>query len=281
MSDNSRVRVSIVGVVIVALFSALLARLWFLQMGAEAGAPVPGGRAQHAGWCRPNRRAAASSTATATCSPRTSRRGRSPSTARSTKTTRARVHRPALRGARAAVHGRAAGTELQRPAPVAAQARDRRARRARDRPGSRSSSTIENYPGVERPEARPCGTIRTASTLAAQVLGYVGEIADEQLEDAASDAGYQEGDDDRAGRRRGARTSRCCAASRGARRSRSIRPATGRRTARCRSGHGRQRRQADDRRRVGRARPSSRSRRASSPRASNRTRTSRTSASRT
>jgi len=35
MSDNSRVRVSIVGVVIVALFSSLLARLWFLQMGPE------------------------------------------------------------------------------------------------------------------------------------------------------------------------------------------------------------------------------------------------------
>ncbi|HWS48286.1 MAG TPA: penicillin-binding protein 2 [Acidimicrobiia bacterium] len=35
MSDNSRVRVSIVGVVIVALFGSLLARLWFLQMGPE------------------------------------------------------------------------------------------------------------------------------------------------------------------------------------------------------------------------------------------------------
>ena len=35
MSDNSRVRVSIVGVVIVALFSTLLARLWFLQIGAR------------------------------------------------------------------------------------------------------------------------------------------------------------------------------------------------------------------------------------------------------
>jgi penicillin-binding protein 2 len=35
MSDNSRVRVSIVGVVIVALFAALFARLWFLQMGPE------------------------------------------------------------------------------------------------------------------------------------------------------------------------------------------------------------------------------------------------------
>jgi len=35
MSDNSRVRVSIVGVVIVALFASLLARLWFLQVGPD------------------------------------------------------------------------------------------------------------------------------------------------------------------------------------------------------------------------------------------------------
>ena len=35
MSDNSRVRVSIVGVVVVVLFSTLLARLWFLQSGPE------------------------------------------------------------------------------------------------------------------------------------------------------------------------------------------------------------------------------------------------------
>jgi penicillin-binding protein 2 len=35
MSDNSRVRVSIVGIVVVALFSTLLARLWFLQSGPE------------------------------------------------------------------------------------------------------------------------------------------------------------------------------------------------------------------------------------------------------
>src|SRR5258708_24157248 len=35
MSENSRVRVSIVGVVIVALFASLFARLWFLQMGPE------------------------------------------------------------------------------------------------------------------------------------------------------------------------------------------------------------------------------------------------------
>ncbi len=35
MTDNSRVRVSIVGVVIVALFASLFARLWFLQMGPE------------------------------------------------------------------------------------------------------------------------------------------------------------------------------------------------------------------------------------------------------
>jgi penicillin-binding protein 2 len=35
MSDNSRVRVSIVGVVVVALFASLFARLWFLQMGPD------------------------------------------------------------------------------------------------------------------------------------------------------------------------------------------------------------------------------------------------------
>jgi penicillin-binding protein 2 len=34
MTDNSRVRVSIVGVIVVALFGALLARLWFLQVGS-------------------------------------------------------------------------------------------------------------------------------------------------------------------------------------------------------------------------------------------------------
>src|SRR5215831_14381180 len=35
MTDNSRVRVSIVGVIVVALFGALLARLWFVQVGAS------------------------------------------------------------------------------------------------------------------------------------------------------------------------------------------------------------------------------------------------------
>ena len=40
MTDSSRVRVSIVGVVVVALFSTLLARLWFLQSGAETGLKV-------------------------------------------------------------------------------------------------------------------------------------------------------------------------------------------------------------------------------------------------
>jgi penicillin-binding protein 2 len=38
MSDNSRVRVSLVGVVIVALFASLFARLWFLQVGPEQSA---------------------------------------------------------------------------------------------------------------------------------------------------------------------------------------------------------------------------------------------------
>jgi penicillin-binding protein 2 len=40
MTDSSRVRVSIVGVVVVALFSTLMARLWFLQSGAETSLKV-------------------------------------------------------------------------------------------------------------------------------------------------------------------------------------------------------------------------------------------------
>ena len=40
MSDNSRVRVSIVGIVVVVLFSTLLARLWFLQSGSERSLQV-------------------------------------------------------------------------------------------------------------------------------------------------------------------------------------------------------------------------------------------------
>src|SRR3954447_7271983 len=40
MTDNSRVRVSIVGVIVVALFGALVARLWFLQVGASGGIQV-------------------------------------------------------------------------------------------------------------------------------------------------------------------------------------------------------------------------------------------------
>jgi penicillin-binding protein 2 len=35
MNDSSRVRISMIGVVIVALFAALLARLWFLQVGPD------------------------------------------------------------------------------------------------------------------------------------------------------------------------------------------------------------------------------------------------------
>src|SRR5262249_17752075 len=43
MTDNSRVRVSIVGVVIVALFFSLLAGLWFLQVGPDRDRKIDGG----------------------------------------------------------------------------------------------------------------------------------------------------------------------------------------------------------------------------------------------
>ena len=191
MSDNSRVRVSIVGVVIVALFGALLARLWFLQMGAEEAA-------------RGSRRSRAATRMVQTESPRGRILDRNGKRARREPGgvgghRRPRLDkddpragaRPARRGARAAVHGRAARAELQRPAPVAAEARDRRGRRARDRRASRSSSTSRTIPGTTVQKL----TVRTTRNgeLAAQVLGYVGEISDEQLE-AHARRGYQEGE---------------------------------------------------------------------------------------
>ena len=55
MSDNSRVRVAIVGVIVIALFGALVARLWFLQMGGEEELRFQA-VARATRKCRPNRR---------------------------------------------------------------------------------------------------------------------------------------------------------------------------------------------------------------------------------
>ena len=150
MTDNSRVRVSIVGVVIVALFIALLARLWFLQMGAEEELRFQA--------------VARSTRMVQTESPRGRILDRNGNvlvenvaewavTVDRTldKDTRA-SHRSARRGARAAVHGRAAGTELQRPAPDPAQARDRRRRCARTGP-DRHPRAHRELSGDEGPEA--------------------------------------------------------------------------------------------------------------------------------
>ena len=277
MSDNSRVRVSIVGVVIVALFSALLARLWFLQMGAEEELAVPGGRAQHAH--DPDRVAAwrASSTATATCSSRTSREWAVTVDRTLDKDDARAGHRSARRGARTAVHGRAARSRTS--TTCASRRSSRRSSRSTcpNRPGSRSSSTSRTI----RARRSQKLTVRhyPQGQLAAQVLGYVGEISDEQLATRRDD-GYQEGET--IGKDGVERAFENGPARRAAARDGRGRPdrSAGRRAARRRPGHGRRRRRAHDRRELAGARPSSRSRRASSPRASSRTRTSRTSASR-
>ena len=41
MIEGSRVRLSVIGVIVMSLFSALFARLWFLQVGAEQQSPPP------------------------------------------------------------------------------------------------------------------------------------------------------------------------------------------------------------------------------------------------
>ena len=79
MSDNSRVRVSIVGVVIVALFSTLLARLWFLQSGPEDSLKVQA-VVDSTRVIQTQTPAVRSGIATESCWSAIDRRGRSPST---------------------------------------------------------------------------------------------------------------------------------------------------------------------------------------------------------
>ena len=127
MSDNSRVRVSIVGVVIVALFSSLVARLWFLQMGPEQKLRAEAiALSTRVG---PDRVAARSrsSTATARCSPATAPRGPSHSIATSTDTTRDRVLGQ-LVGSCSASTRRSSGERYNSPRQSPLEAGDRGAR---------------------------------------------------------------------------------------------------------------------------------------------------------
>ena len=178
MTDNSRVRVSIVGVVIVALFSALVARLWFLQMGPESNLKAEA----------VSRRAAATADAVAAgldsrpqrCGARAGpRRVGDHRRPHLTKTVHQRVLGSALRSARGQAGGAGGRVSPHGPDPIAARAAGRRVGRSAGS-AARNSPTPRRLPGRrvtqltvrDYPEARKLND----PELAAQVLGYVGEI---------------------------------------------------------------------------------------------------------
>jgi penicillin-binding protein 2 len=188
MTDSSRVRVSIVGVVIVALFCSLLARLWFLQMGEAEDLKVqavarstrvvqtemPRGRIlDRNGVVLVDNRAAWSLT----------------------------IDRQLENATRARVIGQLAELLAVPPEQLEANFHDLRqsplkpAIVAVDVPEPVRLAVlehIEDFPGTRVQKL----TVRTypQGMLAAHILGYVGEISEEELA-ARVDRGYQEGDE--------------------------------------------------------------------------------------
>jgi penicillin-binding protein 2 len=188
MTDTSRVRVSIVGVVIVALFSALFARLWFLQMGADRDLKVV---------------AIENSTRVVqTEMPRgriLDRNGKV--LVENRRVWVVTVDRELPRPTRARVLGQLAElletpkSELQKRYTDPRQPVLKPAIVAQDVPESAQIAILEHqesYPGVRVEKV----TVRRypQGPLAAQVLGYVGEISEEQLDERADD-GYIAGDE--------------------------------------------------------------------------------------
>jgi penicillin-binding protein 2 len=189
MTDNSRVRVAIVGVVIIALFGALLTRLWFLQMGGEEELRF---------------QAVARATRTVqTESPRgrildrngvvlvenvaewvvTVDRQLEDDTRERVLGQLAEVLAPAYTSEQLAENFDDLRQTPLKPAIVAVgvpeEARVAILERIEDYPGVRVEKlTVRHYPHGQ---------------LAAHALGYVGEISDEQLE-SRRDAGYLEGE---------------------------------------------------------------------------------------
>ena len=188
MSDNSRVRVSIVGVVIVALFASLLARLWFLQMGPEKAL---------------GQEAIALSTRTIqTQAPRgaiVDRYGRV--LAQDRAAWAITIDRTLKKKVRTQVLGQLSELlGVQEPILQAAYDSPRQsplepAILAVDVPFDKRlaicRSASEDYPGVHVEEL----TVRSypSGTIASQVLGYVGEIGPDQLKQSEAQ-GYQPGD---------------------------------------------------------------------------------------
>jgi penicillin-binding protein 2 len=193
MSDNSRVRVSIVGVVIVALFSSLLVRLWFLQMGPEQKL-----RAEAI---------ALSTRRIQTESPRGSIRDRNGFVlARDRAAWAVTLERDLDSRTRARVLGQLSETlgedlgdlrenyESERQSPL------RPAIVALDILAQGRLAILEHqddYPGVHvvllTVREYPVGNQFGQPTLAGQVLGYVGEIDGQQLK-TLKRKGYQPGD---------------------------------------------------------------------------------------
>ena len=246
MTDNSRVRVSHRRRRHRRLFSALSRAPVVPPVGAEDSLRFQAVAREHASGRRPRRRAGGSSTATARAGRERGRRGRSRSTASSRQATRAtRCIGQLAEAARAAVHGRAARARTQRPAP------DRRSKPAivaldvPERPRIAILEDPRTIPG-QREEAD--GAPLPAGQLAAQVLGYVGEVTEEQTR-ARIATRLPSRATDRQGRRR----ARVRVELRGKPRRetvRSIRPAH-RSVRRSRSSPARrQRREAHDRRRT-------------------------------
>jgi penicillin-binding protein 2 len=187
MSDNSRVRVSIVGVVIVALFSTLLARLWFLQSGPEDSLKVQA--------------VAASTRKIVTQTPRGEIRDRNGAVlVRDRPSWAVTVDRDLSKRARDKVIGQLAEllhaevsqllshyeSDRQSPLEPAIVALD-----VTQPARLEILQDPQNYPGVHVKAL----TVREypQGDLAAQVLGYIGEVPKEDSEQLAK-RGYEPGD---------------------------------------------------------------------------------------
>jgi penicillin-binding protein 2 len=187
MTDNSRVRVSIVGVIVVALFGALLARLWFLQVSAGETFEV---RAEQRALRVLQTESPRGQIVDATGKPLVTNQVVWSLT----------MDRDESDATRATVFGRLAELLGGKNTPGSLEKRFHSVRQSPLRPALIVVNTPElarvtikehpdDFPGIEVHEQ----TVRTYPNgqLAAQVLGYVGEINPEELK---THKGYVNGD---------------------------------------------------------------------------------------
>ena len=254
LTPQLALRIAVLGMSSLAVFAVLFLRLWALQV--LSGSQYLARRAEQPAAHGPasRRRAGRSSTATGACSSTTSRRQRGPDLAR----------RPAE--ARRPAHATAAGSRssLDVPRPPRSRDRSRGGRNdpltpvtlKRDVPGDKVRYLYEHQAGVPRRRvARDLSPQLPLKALAAQVLGYVGEISQRPAEQLRKRRCGSATRSARAGSRRP--TTRTCAGSRAPRAPRRLpRPAARRLCSRRAEPRAGQRDPADDRRRGCSARPS-------------------------